>query len=288
MTLDYAVITPVRNEAENLPRLARSLASQSLLPVRWIVVDTGSTDETVAVVRALMPGLSSLRLVIAPDLETTQRGAPIVRGFHKGLEALDATLDVVVKVDADVSFGPDYFGRLLAAFAADTSLGIASGSGQELEDGAWRTRYNTGSSVWGAARAYRRDCLDEVLPLEESMGWDGIDELKAQLRGWRTRTLGDLTFRHHREEGVRDGSRWKAWAARGRASHYMGYRSWYMLLRTLHHARRDPVALAMLWGFATAAARRRPVCPDPAVRAHLRRAQRVRNLRARRRDALGA
>jgi biofilm PGA synthesis N-glycosyltransferase PgaC len=288
VTLDYAVITPVRNEAENLPRLARSLASQSVTPVRWIVVDTGSTDETVEVVRTLLTELPLLRLVIAPDIEATQRGAPIVRGFHKGLEALDETPDVVVKVDADVSFGPDYFDQLLAAFAADTSLGIASGSGQEFEDGAWHTQYNTGASVWGAARAYRRGCLGDVLPLEESMGWDGIDELKAQLRGWRTRTLGDLPFRHHRQEGARDGSRWRAWAARGRASHYMGYRSWYLFLRTLHHARRDPAVLAMLWGFTTAAARRRPVCADPAVRAHLRRGQSLRNLRARRRDALGA
>jgi glycosyltransferase involved in cell wall biosynthesis len=287
-SLRYAVVTPVRNEAGNLARLARSLAEQQVLPVRWIVADTGSTDETVEVVRSLMREHSFARLALAPETERAQRGAPIVRGFHHGLTALDAKVDVVVKVDADISFAPDHFERLLAAFADDESLGIASGSAQELEEGAWRTRYNTGSSVWGAARAYRRACLDDVLPLEESMGWDGIDELRAQLRGWQTRTLVDLTFRHHRAEGARDGRRWRAWTARGRASHYMGYRSWYLILRTLHHAQTEPAALAMLWGYAVAAVRRRPVCPDPTVRAQLRREQSIRNLRARRRDALGA
>jgi poly-beta-1,6-N-acetyl-D-glucosamine synthase len=287
-SLRYAVVTPVRNEAGNLARLARSLAEQQVLPVRWIVADTGSTDETLEVVRSLMREHSFARLALAPETERSQRGAPIVRGFHHGLTALDAKVDVVVKVDADISFAPDHFERLLAAFADDESLGIASGSAQELEEGAWRTRYNTGSSVWGAARAYRRACLDDVLPLEESMGWDGIDELKAQVRGWQTRTLVDLTFRHHRAEGAREGRRWGAWRACVRASHYMGYRSWYLILRTLHHTQTEPAALAMLWGYAVAAVRRRPVCPDPTVRAQLRREQSIRNLRARRRDALGA
>ena len=284
----YAVVTPARNEAWNLARLAGSLAEQTVPPARWIVVDTGSTDKTEEVVRSLMREYDFTRLVVARDDEPSKRGAPIVRGFHHGLASLETTADVVVKVDADVSFEPDHFERLLAAFAADEALGIASGNAQELERGAWRARHNTGSSVWGAARAYRRACLDDVLPLEESMGWDGIDELKAQLRGWQTRTLVDLPFRHHRAEGARDGRRWKAWTARGRASHYMGYRSWYLLLRTVHHARTEPAALAMIWGYAAAAVRRRPVCPDPIVRAQLRREQSIRNLRARRRDALGA
>jgi hypothetical protein len=68
----------------------------------------------------------------------------------------------------------------------------------------------------------------------------------------------------------------------------MGYRPWYLLLRALHHARRERAALAMVWGYASAAARRAPVCADADVRAHLRGMQGVRNLRARRRDALGA
>jgi hypothetical protein len=108
------------------------------------------------------------------------------------------------------------------------------------------------------------------------------------MRGWTTRTLNDLPFRHHRGEGERDGSTWRAWTARGRASHYMGYRTWYLTLRALHHARSEPAAVGMVWGFATARVGRGPVCSDPAVRAELRREQSVRALRARRREAIGA
>jgi hypothetical protein len=67
----------------------------------------------------------------------------------------------------------------------------------------------------------------------------------------------------------------------------MGYRAWFLVLRSLHHARKEPHAVAMIWGYASAMLRGAPVCADPDVRAALRRSQSVRGLRARRRDALG-
>ena len=286
--LDYAVVTPVRDEADEIGRLAASLAAQTVPPERWVVVDTGSTDGTPEVVAALAAEHPWIELVIAPADEAMRRGAPIVEGFERGLAVLEPRPAVVVKVDADVSVEPGHFAQLLAAFAEDPALGIASGGAEELVDGEWTRRHNTGDSVWGAARAYRAACLPDVLPLERSMGWDGIDELKARRGGWHTTTLPGLAFRHHRPEGVRDGRPWRAWFARGTTSHYMGYRAWYLALRALHHARREPAALAMLWGYGAALLGRRPRCPDPGVREELRRGQTLRTLRDRRRQAIGA
>jgi glycosyltransferase involved in cell wall biosynthesis len=284
----YAVVTPVRNEVMNLKRLARCLAAQTIVPAQWVVVDTGSTDGTLPTARSLAAAQPWVAAVEAPEAGGATRGGPIVRAFERGVATLDADVEIVVKLDADVSVDADYFERLLAAFGEDPTLGIASGTAYELERGEWRPRFNTGTSVWGAARAYRRECLAAVSPLEERMGWDGIDELKAQLRGWTTRTDPELPFRHHRAEGARDGSRWRAWSARGRASHYMGYRPWYLVARALHHTRSEAAALGMIWGYLAAAVTRRPVCADAEVRTRLRSDQRLRNLRARRREALGA
>ena len=110
-----------------------------------------------------------------------------------------------VKVDADTSFDPDYFARLLERFAEQPDLGIAGGSCYELVDGEWQRIKVSGSHPRGASRAYRWALLDDVFALEPELGWDGVDEVMAELRGYRTAGFHDFGFRHHRKVGERDG-----------------------------------------------------------------------------------
>ena len=284
--LSYAVVTPVRNEADNLRRLAEALARQSRLPTSWIIVDTGSTDQTHVIVDDLARAHSWIETRSLDGTELV-RGGPIARAFELGFATAPGSADVVVKLDADTSFAPDYFERLLAEFAADPALGMASGTCVERKDGEWRERHVTGTTVWGASRAYRRQCLTDVLPLEHRMGWDGVDEFRANSRGWKTHTFKELPFRHHRREGERDGSPRRARMAQGRAARFLGYRLWYLTLRSLWHARHEPAALAMIWGYVLAAARREPRCADVAARAYLRRQQSMRTLPLRAAEAIG-
>jgi glycosyltransferase involved in cell wall biosynthesis len=283
----YAVITPARDEAEHLPRLAASLVAQTHPPRRWIVVENRSADDTLAVAHRLANDLPWMQVVASEPISSGARGAPVVQAFHAGLDALDVPVDVVAKVDADVSVDNDYFERLLAALADDPQLGLASGTCYESFEGVLTERHVTGDHVWGAARAYRLACLEDVLPLEERMGWDGIDVVKAHTHGWRTATFRDLPFRHNRREGKRDGSRWAAWTAQGRAARYMRYRPSYLVLRTVHRVVREPAALAILWGYLQAVFRREPRCSDTAIVARVREGQRLRRLPVRARQALG-
>lgn len=283
--LSYAVITAARDEEENLPRLAQSLVAQRVRPELWVIVDNGSRDSTLELAQGLEREHGWVRALSIDGSERAVRGAPIVRAFTAGLE-LVGDVDVVANVDADVSFGADFFDRLLVRFEDEARLGIASGAGYELEDGSWRRRHLTGSTVWGATRTYRRACLDDVLPLEERLGWDGIDEFKANARGWRTGTFADARFRHHRPEGIRDGE-WRMRVEHGRFAHYVGYRAWYLVLRALHNARRHPAAVGMIWGYVAAAASRAPRLDDAGARAYVRRQQRLRTLHLRIREALG-
>jgi biofilm PGA synthesis N-glycosyltransferase PgaC len=287
MGLRYAIITPARNEADTLPRLAGALRRQTRLPVCWIVVENGSSDGTVDVAERIVEESDWARLVLLNESGRRERGAPIVRALHAGLDTLDVAPDVVVNVDADVTMEPDYFEHLLEAFAREPALGIASGSAWEPVNGSWRQRFVTGGTVWGATRAYRWACLQDVLPLEERHGWDGIDQLKARARGWETKTFTDLPFRHHRTEGAHDGSAWAHWLANGDTAYFMGYRPSYLLARTLHRMRRDLGAFGLVCGYLSAAARRTPRLEDPGACAVLRDDQSLRNIIRRRREALG-
>jgi biofilm PGA synthesis N-glycosyltransferase PgaC len=287
MTLSYAIVTPARDEADNLRRLAECVRSQTRLPTVWVVVDSGSRDDTPAVVEALAREYPWIRLGRTPGVRRAAPGAPVVRAFHSGLSELDPLPDVVVKLDADVSLDHDFFERLLAEFALDPQLGIAGGGCRELVDGEWRQTRVTGEHVRGACRAYRRACLEAVLPLVESMGWDGVDELQARARGWTTRIVPNLDFRHHRRVGERDGAWHRRWRAQGAGAYAMGYRPLYLVLRTLHRARRNPAAVAMIGGYVAAAMRHAPRMQDAEARTLLRNEQRLRNLPARAREALG-
>jgi glycosyltransferase involved in cell wall biosynthesis len=288
MTLKYALVTPARDEAANLRRLAEAVVGQTHAPSQWIVVDNGSTDDTAALVAGLAAEHPWIARASVPN-DVTAPGPPVVRAFNAGVRLLTGQEDVVVKLDADVSFEPDYFERLIGAFEHDSRLGIASGVCLELEEGEWVERHVTGDHVRGATRAYRGDCLREIGPLPEAVGWDGVDELKAAVLGWRTASIGGLPFYHHRSVGERDGAPTKRWLAEGRCAHYMGYGLTYLVVRTIGRAvrDRDPAAVAMLWGFAASALRREARYPDESVLSYLREQQRLRHLPLRVREALG-
>jgi glycosyltransferase involved in cell wall biosynthesis len=286
----YALVTPARDEVTNLERLAESVLSQTIRPATWWIVDDGSRDGTRALVRRLADRHGWVHLLDAPRAPDGGRlcegraSGRDVSAFAAGVAALDELPDVLVKLDADVSFEPDFFERLLAAFDADPTLGIASGTCYEAEGDRWVVRPATEGHARGATRAWRRRCFEAVAPLEERLGWDVVDELRANALGWRTASLAGLPFRHHRPFGARDGSV-RAWLDQGDVAHYVGASFWYVVARALHRARREPAALALVWGFAAARLGGQTRHPDPAVREALRRRQDLRRLARRMREA---
>lgn len=282
MQLPYAVITPARNERRNLQRLFTSLANQESPPREWmIVVDAGSDDGTMEVAQEMAARHSWINVErFEPErngsLVSGRREGRALDSFRLGVRKLNAEVDVVVKQDADTSFDRDYFKRLLERFSADPRLGIAGGACLELEGGHWKRRKVIASHPRGASRAYRADCLEHnVMGLDARMGWDGLDEIRAALAGYETRSFVDLHFRHHRVVGAREGSRFRHGTAQGRASWYMGYRPSYLFLRALYRWPEDRSAIGLVCGYLAAALRREPRCGDTAAIRYLRDQQRL-------------
>lgn len=103
-----SVIIPARNEAENLPRLMRSLQTQTRKPEEILVVDDGSTDGTASVAAAW-----GARVIPSDPLPEGWRGKPWA--CYQGARA--ASGEWLLFLDADVWLEPDGLASLLMQYA---------------------------------------------------------------------------------------------------------------------------------------------------------------------------
>lgn len=112
-----SLIFTLLNEGDAVRPLLDSLLAQTRLPDEVVVVDGGSTDHTVAVLREYAERLP-LHILVAP-------GANISRG--RNLAIAHATHDLIAVTDAGVRLEPDWLERLLAPFHTATPPDFVSG-----------------------------------------------------------------------------------------------------------------------------------------------------------------
>ncbi|HEY2537787.1 MAG TPA: glycosyltransferase family A protein [Solirubrobacteraceae bacterium] len=219
----YAVITPVKDEAEHFERTAQALVAQTHRPLQWVVVDDGSTDRTFDIASAYAAEHDWITVIRSRASGRRERGAPIVRAFNRGLASLQVRPDFVVKLDGDLFLPSHYFAWVAAAFEVDPRAGVVGGIVFVNQNGEWVYDRVTRRMVHGAIKSYRYDCLDDIGGLHESMGWDGIDEFGARARDWNVHVLTELAVLHYKTRGSAQPwlrARWEE----GQSAHYMGYR----------------------------------------------------------------
>jgi len=198
----YVLVTPVRNEAAFIELTLQSMVSQTVLPVKWIIVNDGSTDGTVAIVQKYLPGRDWIQLINLPERKE-RHFAGKVYAFNQGYaQAAGLDYEVIGNLDADVSFEPDYLAFLLDKFAANPELGVA-GTPYREEQAMYDDRFKSPDHVSGACQLFRRACFEDIggYPAVASGGIDFIAVLKAQAAGWETRRFDDKVCQHHKSVG---------------------------------------------------------------------------------------
>jgi poly-beta-1,6-N-acetyl-D-glucosamine synthase len=255
------LITPCRDEADFLARTIESVAAQTRPPDLWLVVDDGSTDATPQIIEewaAKLPYLRPLRTVRRPAGRDGLATAAEAIAFNRALRSVDLDeFTHVGKLDADIELPPDYFRRLLDRFAVEESLGIAGGRLREQHGDDWRPIDNGPEHhVRGAVKAYDRECLAEIGGgLEERLGWDTIDEVRARMRGYTTRALPEIDARHLRPVASRGGVI-RGRARLGRAAFILRYSPWWVALKAAKVGATRPYVIGGLgyfWGYSHAA-----------------------------------
>lgn len=195
----YAIVTPARNEEANIGLTLNSMAAQSLRPVRWVIVDDGSTDHTRRIVQEYAKKYNFIELVSREGAEAPSFGSKVA-AFRAGWERLAGyDYDYIGNIDGDVSFLPDYFERLIGFMQSDPELGVAGGLIMEKFGDKFRPQTISDNSVAGAVQLFRRDCfefIDGYQPIKIG-GIDSLAEITARAHGWKARTLRDLPVYHY-------------------------------------------------------------------------------------------
>jgi poly-beta-1,6-N-acetyl-D-glucosamine synthase len=87
----YAVITPVRNEADHIQKTIDSMVAQTITPGSWVIVDDGSTDQTAAIIDAAAARYPWIKVLHRPDRGFRKSGGGVIEAFDEGLALLSET-----------------------------------------------------------------------------------------------------------------------------------------------------------------------------------------------------
>jgi len=281
--LSYVVITPARNEEEYIGLTIESMIAQTILPLRWVIVSDGSTDRTDDIVAEYAHRHDWIRLVRMTGRRDRNFAAK-VRSFEVGREELrDVKFDVIANLDADISFGPDYFEFLMAKCAEDPKLGVV-GTPFVEKGRHYDYRFTNIEHVSGACQVFRRDCFEAIggyTPIKAG-GIDWTAVTTARMKGWRTRTFTERWCDHHRPMGTGSAKQLRAIFRHGQKDYSLGGHPLWQLFRSAYQCSRQPYligGLLLMAGYSWAAARRveRPVSIE-LMRFH--RAEQMHRLRA--------
>jgi dolichol-phosphate mannosyltransferase len=171
-----SIVIPAKNEAENIIALVEAIdrALQVHAPIEIIVVDDGSTDNSVAVLSARRETMPHLRIV------RHNRSGGQSAAVHSGV--LAATAPIILTLDGDGQNPPEELPKLAAPLLADPTGRIGLVAGQRIG------RQDTWSKKLASRFANRL------------RGWilqDGTRDTGCGLKGFRRDAFLALPFFNH-------------------------------------------------------------------------------------------
>jgi biofilm PGA synthesis N-glycosyltransferase PgaC len=280
----YLLITPAHNEEAFIEKTIQSVIHQTVRPLRWVIVNDGSTDRTAAIVESYLPFHDWIELVNMPKRPNRSFAAK-VHSFNAGYERVrDLDHQIVGNLDADVSFEPDFLQFLLARFDEDPRLGVAGTTFREEGYNSETDSFEGQNHVSGQCQLFRRECFEAIggyVP-HRAGGIDWIAVTTARMIGWTTRSFREKSFFHHRSLGTAGRGKLRSAFSYGEKDYYLGGHPLWQLFRTAYRMSKPPYGLGGLAvgaGYLWGALRRTPRPVSPALMRFHRREQ-MRKLRA--------
>lgn len=249
MTLpSYVLITPARNEAQFIELTLQSVVAQTVRPMRWVIVSDGSTDGTDDVVEKYAVQYPWIELLRMPERKERHFAGKVL-AFNAGYARLEGMpYEVIVSLDADISFDEDYFEFLLGKLASDPALGLVGTPFLDSQKQMYDYRFVSIEHVSGACQVFRRECFEEIggyVPVKGG-GIDHIAVITARMKGWETRTFPEKACTHHRDMGTAQRGSVMARLKFGMQDYALGGHPLWEIFRSFYQMTNRPIILGGL------------------------------------------
>ena len=260
----YVLITPARNEEAFIQKTIESMIHQTVRPVKWVIVDDGSTDKTAEIISRYLGGNPWIEMVQMPQRRDRSFAAK-VHSFNAGFERVkDIKFEVVGNLDADTSFEEDFFAFLIDRFAEDPTLGVAGTIFKE--EGGYSSdadSFEGQKHVSGQVQLFRKKCFEEIggyIP-HRAGGIDWMAVTTARMIGWKTQSFREKSFFHYRPLGTAERSMFASNFSYGEKDYYLGGHPLWELFRVAYRTVKPPYisgGMALGLGYCWAFVRRTP------------------------------
>jgi len=250
--LPYVLITPARNEGQFIENTIRSVAQQTVLPSKWVIVNDGSTDDTGALAARGAAGFDWIEVVNLP-VRKERNFAAKVYAFRAGQERL-AGIDfkIIGNLDADVTLDPQHFEFLMSKFEEDPDLGVAGTIFKEPGYCSETDSFEGQNYVSGQCQIFRRECFEAIGGYQPSKagGIDWMAVTTARMMGWKTRSFREMCFYHHRVLGTAETGKIGKSFAYGKKDYYMGGHPLWEAVRCSYQLKKRPYVIGGVMLFA--------------------------------------
>ena len=232
---NYVILTPAFNEDAYIEKTLGSIIPQRFKPIKWIIVDDGSTDNTAEIIKKYAAEHDFIQYYYRRKPEGQAYFTSNVQAIMTGYEQIKSLdFEYLAILDADITLPEDYYETIISRMELDEKLGIASGVYENLVDGRPEPVINDRRSTPKAIMVFRRECFEQIggfLPLK----WGGEDTaacVTARMRGWKVWSFPDVKVTHHRPTGTGNaGKVLKARLNQGRAEWAMGSYWLFVLIK---------------------------------------------------------
>ena len=262
-TPTYVLITAAHNEEAFLEKTIDSITSQTVLPIKWILVDDGSMDRTSEIVKAHLSANPWMELIEKPQ-RNDRSFAGKVQAFNAGFELVKGiAFDIIGNVDADISCGADYFEFLLSKFSEKPRLGVAGTIFTETGYSSEKDSFAGRSHVSGPCQLFRRRCWEDIggyLP-HRAGGVDWMAVATARMKGWETESFRERSFHHHRNMGTAGRGLIGSAFLSGKRDYFLGGHPVWEIFRVAYRCVKRPYVaggVALGLGYCFALLRRTP------------------------------